>query len=341
AYLSTSEMLPAVGQGALGIEARVDDHRANLLLEVMNHQPTRYATEAERAVLRSLGGGCAVPIAAFGHITKNRISQKLVVDALVADVEGRRLIRHQIGGPVQQAEELGAKLAEMLIDAGARELLPRIGSQTPLAVQTANGAADVEILAESLAQAPIAAPPEGGTTNYSAESFASIATTPEGGTTNYSAESFAIIAAAPEGGTPSYIAESLAPIAAAPEGGVPNEIADMGGGVGEVAQAPNATPREGGDPGHLAAAPEGWAPSEHVAAPEVWTPNYLVAPPAGGTPNVFGAAEASVGSLAQTPIATAPEVGTPIEIVAAPEGEAIIEIVAAPEFGAPIELEPS
>ena len=353
AYLSTSEMLPAVGQGALGIEARVDDHRANLLLEVMNHQPTRYAAEAERAVLRSLGGGCAVPIAAFGHIKKNRISQKLVVDALVADVEGRRLIRHQIGGPVQQAEELGAKLAEMLIDAGARELLPRIGSQTPLAVQTANGAADVEILAESLAQAPIAAPPEGGTTNYSAESFASIATTPEGGTTNYSAESFAIIAAAPEGGTPSYIAESLAPIAAAPEGGVPNEFADMEAGVGSLAQAPTATPLEGGDPGHLAAAPEGWtpndraaapegwAPSEHVAAPEVWTPNYLVAPPAGGTPNVFGAAEASVESLAQTPIATAPEVGTPIEIVAAPEGEAIIEIVAAPEFGAPIELEPS
>src|SRR5215813_14177080 len=303
AKIATSEMLTAVGQGALGIEARVDDHRANLLLEVMNHQPTRYAAEAERAVLRSLGGGCAVPIAAFGHIKKNRISQKLVVDALVADVEGRRLIRHQIGGPVQQAEELGAKLAEMLIDAGARELLPRIGSQTPLAVQTANGAADVEILAESLAQAPIAAPPEGG--------------------------------------TPSYIAESLAPIAAAPEGGVPNEIADMEAGVGSLAQAPTATPLEGGDPGHLAAAPEGWAPSEHVAAPEVWTPNYLVAPPAGGTPNVFGAAEASVGSLAQTPIATAPEVGTPIEIVAAPEGEAIIEIVAAPEFGAPIELEPS
>src|SRR4030095_16159061 len=118
---------------------------------------------------------------------KNRISQKLVVDALVSDVEGRRLIRHQVGGPVQQAEELGAKLAEMLIEAGARELLPRIGSQTPLGVQTANGAADVEILAESLAQAPIAAPPEDGATNYSAESYASVAT-PEGGTTNYSAE---------------------------------------------------------------------------------------------------------------------------------------------------------
>src|SRR5262245_44718641 len=57
AHISTSEMLTAVGQGALGIETRVDDHRANLLLEVLNHPQTRYATEAERAVLRSLWGG--------------------------------------------------------------------------------------------------------------------------------------------------------------------------------------------------------------------------------------------------------------------------------------------
>src|SRR5262249_15551986 len=70
ARLPTSEMLTAVGQGALGIETRVDDHRANLLLEVLNHAPTRYAAEAERAVLRGLGGGCAVPIAAFAHLKK-------------------------------------------------------------------------------------------------------------------------------------------------------------------------------------------------------------------------------------------------------------------------------
>jgi len=165
AHIPTSEMLSAVGQGALGIEARVDDHRANLLLEVLNHPPTRYATEAERAVLRSLGGGCAVPIAAFGHIKKNRLSQKLIVDALVADAEGRRVIRLQVGGPVQQAEELGAKLAENLIAEGARELLPRIGAQQPVSVQTVSGKTKVEMRAEPLAQAAAAAPPEGGTTN--------------------------------------------------------------------------------------------------------------------------------------------------------------------------------
>jgi hydroxymethylbilane synthase len=126
-YLSTMEMLTAVGQGALGIEARIDDQRVNMLLEVLNHQPTRYATEAERAVLRSLGGGCAVPIAAHAQFKKNRVSQRLVVEALVADVEGRNMIRRQIAGHAQDAEQLGSKLAEMLIEAGARDLLPRIG----------------------------------------------------------------------------------------------------------------------------------------------------------------------------------------------------------------------
>jgi hydroxymethylbilane synthase len=153
AYLSVTEMLPAVGQAALAIETRIDDHRANMLLEVLNHQPTRYAAEAERAVLRSLGGGCAVPIAAFAHFKKNRISHKLAVEALVADVEGRRLIRRQISGLAEEAEALGAKLAEMLVEAGARDLLPRIGgAQPPGPVPTANGEMGVSKPAEAPAE---------------------------------------------------------------------------------------------------------------------------------------------------------------------------------------------
>jgi hydroxymethylbilane synthase len=158
AYLPITEMLPAVGQAALAIETRIDDHRANMLLEVLNHQPTRYAVEAERAVLRSLGGGCAVPIAAFAHFKKNRISHKLAVEALVADVEGRRLIRRQISGQAQDAEALGVRLAEMLAEDGARELLPRIGGvQTPGPDPTAGGEIGVSTRAE--------APAEGGATN--------------------------------------------------------------------------------------------------------------------------------------------------------------------------------
>jgi hydroxymethylbilane synthase len=158
AYLPISEMLPAVGQAALAIETRIDDHRTNMLLEVLNHQATRYAAEAERAVLRSLGGGCAVPIAAFAYFKKNRISHKLAVEALVADVEGRRLIRRQISGQAQEAEKLGAKLAEMLVEAGARDLLPRIGgAQPPGPVPTADGRTGVPARAE--------APAEDGPTN--------------------------------------------------------------------------------------------------------------------------------------------------------------------------------
>jgi hydroxymethylbilane synthase len=165
APLALSEMLTAVGQGALGIETRADDQRANLLLEVLNHAPTRYATEAERAVLRNLGGGCAVPIAAFGHIKKNRKGQKLILNALVADAEGQRVIRQQISGTPERAEELGAELAESLIAAGARELLPRVGSQSQWVNQTISGAAETSN----------AKPPESGTTN---------AEPPEGGTSN-------------------------------------------------------------------------------------------------------------------------------------------------------------
>jgi hydroxymethylbilane synthase len=159
AYLTTTEMLTAVGQGALAIETRIDDQRANMLLEVLNHQPTRYATEAERAVLRSLGGGCAVPIAAFAHFKKNRISHKLVVEALVADVEGRSLIRRQISGQAQEAESLGSKLADMLIEAGARDLLPRIGGvKTSDPVPSADG--EIEAPAPFEPPPAIVAPPE-------------------------------------------------------------------------------------------------------------------------------------------------------------------------------------
>ena len=170
AYLPITEMLPAVGQAALAIETRDDDNRANMLLEVLNHQPTRYAVEAERAVLRSLGGGCAVPIAAFAHFKKNRISHKLAVEALVADVEGRRLIRRQISGQAQDAEALGVRLAEMLAEDGARELLPRIGGvQTPGPDPTAGGEIGVSTRAEAPAKDEatngLSAEPEGGSAN--------------------------------------------------------------------------------------------------------------------------------------------------------------------------------
>jgi hydroxymethylbilane synthase len=134
AYIEIDEMLTAVGQGALGIETRIDDQRTNLLLDVLNHWPTRHSAEAERATLRELGGGCAVPIAALGRVKKeNRNGKKggkLTLDALVCDVEGRYMIRRQLSGPMFQAEEIGSLLAQELITHGARELLEQTSSES-------------------------------------------------------------------------------------------------------------------------------------------------------------------------------------------------------------------
>ena len=124
--LDVAEMLPAVGQGALGIEARGDDERVNALLSVLNHTPTRAATEAERAVLRSLGGGCAVPIAAHAHVSGDNIT----LDALVAELSGGRVIRMQQQGLSLEARALGEALAAELIAAGAREILRNFDGQS-------------------------------------------------------------------------------------------------------------------------------------------------------------------------------------------------------------------
>ncbi len=125
AKIEKGEMLSAVGQGALGIESRIDDQRTNMLLEALNHWPTRYAAEAERAVLRELGGGCAVPIAAFGLVKSNQKGERLTLEALVADVDGKTLIRKSAKGSAHEGEAMGLQLAESLVAAGARELLAK------------------------------------------------------------------------------------------------------------------------------------------------------------------------------------------------------------------------
>ena len=118
AALTTQEMLPAVGQGALAIEVRSDDE----LMEVvgkLDHKFTRLACVAERAFLRSLGGGCQLPIAAHAVVREKRIR----LDGLVADTEGKQIVRDRLSGSLDEAEELGIRLAEQLLANGARELL--------------------------------------------------------------------------------------------------------------------------------------------------------------------------------------------------------------------------
>ena len=125
AYLPVDLSLPAIAQGALGIEARSDDTFVRELLSRFEHRPTRITVTAERALLHRLEGGCQVPIAAHAALEGDR----LTVDGLVASVDGRRVIRHQIQGPASEAQALGTKLAERLLADGGDVILKEIYGQ--------------------------------------------------------------------------------------------------------------------------------------------------------------------------------------------------------------------
>lgn len=117
--LPASEMLPAVGQGALGLETRANDEATIEAVSKLDHKFTRLACTAERAFLRSLGGGCQLPIAAYAVVREKRIR----LDGLIAEPQGRRIVRERISGRLDQADVLGSRLAEQLLKQGAAELL--------------------------------------------------------------------------------------------------------------------------------------------------------------------------------------------------------------------------
>jgi hydroxymethylbilane synthase len=118
--LDRSWMLPAVGQGALGLECRRDDETTNVLLAPLNDGPTRAAVLAERAFLRGLGGGCLVPIGALALVDGTSIHLR----GCVLSVDGTKRIEGDITGSAADAEAAGQQLAESLLRQGARELLP-------------------------------------------------------------------------------------------------------------------------------------------------------------------------------------------------------------------------
>lgn len=112
-------MLPAVGQGALGLECRTDDEAVLAMLGPLNDGPTRSAVLAERALLRGLGGGCLVPIGAQGFV----VGDKLLLRAAVLAPDGSRRVLDADEGLARDAEEVGRRLAERMLRQGARELL--------------------------------------------------------------------------------------------------------------------------------------------------------------------------------------------------------------------------
>ena len=122
-------MLPAIGQGAVGIECRREDPEINALVARLDHKETSIAVRAERAFLLRLEGGCQVPIAAYARLMPYG---KLRMDGLVGDPSGEKIIKDVIEGDPADAESLGVRLAVSLIRQGAGEILARVyGKEIP------------------------------------------------------------------------------------------------------------------------------------------------------------------------------------------------------------------
>jgi hydroxymethylbilane synthase len=120
--LSPEEVLPAIGQGALGLETRRGDQATRGLIHFLNHSETEITVRAERAFLKTLGGGCQVPIAGHARLE----GEEIVLEGMVAELDGSLLVRDRLRGASARPEELGVRLAERLLSMGADKILARI-----------------------------------------------------------------------------------------------------------------------------------------------------------------------------------------------------------------------
>ncbi|MCK5386915.1 MAG: hydroxymethylbilane synthase [Gammaproteobacteria bacterium] len=118
-FIGTDVCLPAIGQGAVGIECRSDDARVHNLIAPLNDNKTQIRVTAERAMNERLQGGCQVPIAGYAEFEHGLI----MLRGLVGQVDGNKIIRGDIAGPAENAEELGVVLAEDLLSRGADKIL--------------------------------------------------------------------------------------------------------------------------------------------------------------------------------------------------------------------------
>jgi len=118
-YLPLDYFLPAVGQGALAMEARLDDDETVKMVAPLNHLPTWQSITAERAFLSALGGGCRAPIAALGTVKNGTLK----LEGMVADVNEKKIVRASVEGSATSPEELGVRLAQKLLVMGADEFI--------------------------------------------------------------------------------------------------------------------------------------------------------------------------------------------------------------------------
>jgi hydroxymethylbilane synthase len=123
--LSPDVCMPAVGQGAIGVECRATDTEAAEVLEKLDDAETRTAIVAERALLSALQGGCQVPLGAWARIER----RELVLEACVCSVDGAQYVKQRATAPPDQARALGEHMARLLIDAGAQSILEAVSRQ--------------------------------------------------------------------------------------------------------------------------------------------------------------------------------------------------------------------
>lgn len=121
-YLTTQQSLPAMGQGAVGIECRVDDELTNQLIAPLAHKESTIRLSAERALNKRLEGGCQVPIGGFAELDGEQLSMR----SFVGSPDGKNLVEGSISGPAENAEQLGIELADDLLSRGAKEILAEV-----------------------------------------------------------------------------------------------------------------------------------------------------------------------------------------------------------------------
>ena len=121
--ISTEQSLPAIGQGAVGIECRSDDPRINTLLAPLTHEETSIRVRAERALNNRLNGGCQVPVAGFAELN----GDQLYLRGLIGFPDGSKIYRAEMTGSVNDAEAIGVAVAEDLLAQGGRSVLESIG----------------------------------------------------------------------------------------------------------------------------------------------------------------------------------------------------------------------
>ena len=119
ALIGPEQSLPAIGQGAVGIECRADDARVNQLIAPLHHLDTAVCVQAERAMNQRLNGGCQVPIAGYAMLE----SGNLWLRGLVGEPDGSQIIRGEVEGTPEEAETMGVGLAERLLEWGANAIL--------------------------------------------------------------------------------------------------------------------------------------------------------------------------------------------------------------------------